>query len=390
MTEPESSSARKVTEASALVRVGWSEERARAVERKMHRRKTRRTQVRTAMVMAAALLVLVTGSMIWKRTHLHPPSAPTEQANAATKITPLVFQDGSKATPLDEKSVIRASEVTGSKIDVELSQGGARFEVTRNPSRLFRVRAGNVAVEVLGTEFTVERLATITTGADSAAAGMIIEPHVRVSVNHGRVRVLWGAQQAELTDGQSNVFPPEAPVVPNVDADVGASAPTVADAAPKIAAAPASWKTLAHEGDFDKAYDALVLEGTSAVRDETGDLLLAADVARLSHHSKQALPHLRQVVSKHSSDPRAPLAAFTLGRVLLDEIGSPKEAATAFAQARSLAPGGALAEDALAREVEALSKAGDTTSAHTRAEEYVEKYPKGLRIRSVKKFGGIE
>src|SRR5437868_3292086 len=134
MTEPHGSTARKITEATELVRVGWSEERARAVERKMHRRKARRTQVRTALAIAAALLVLVTGSMIWKRTHLSGGNAPTEVATNAGKIVPLVFADGSKATPLDDKSVVRSTEVTATKIECDLSQGGARFEVTRNPS----------------------------------------------------------------------------------------------------------------------------------------------------------------------------------------------------------------------------------------------------------------
>jgi len=53
-------------------------------------------------------------------------------------------------------------------------------------------------------------------------------------------------------------------------------------------------------------------------------------------------------------------AAFTLGRVLLDELGRPSEAVDAFPLARS--SGGPLAEDALAREVEALSRAGERQS----------------------------
>jgi hypothetical protein len=61
--------------------------------------------------------------------------------------------------------------------------------------------------------------------------------------------------------------------------------------------------------------------------------------------------------SAFRSDPRAPLAAFTLGRVLLRELARPREAAAAFAQARALAPRGPFVEDALAREVEAWLQA---------------------------------
>jgi transmembrane sensor len=126
------------------------------------------------------------------------------------------------------------------------------------------------------------------------------------------------------------------------------------------------------------------------VRDDVGDLLLAADVARMSHHPAQAVDPLRRAVGSHRSDPRAPLAAFTLGRVLLDELGRPREAADAFADARALAPGGPLAEDALAREVEAASRAGDASRANARAQLYVTTYPSGARIRSVRRYGGLE
>jgi transmembrane sensor len=310
---------------------------------------------------------------------------------------PIVFTDGSKATPLDDKATLTTAEATASRIDVELSKGGARFEVTKNPARIFRVRAGNVSVEVLGTEFIVEHVVAEHVAAEHVADGAT--SRVRVSVVHGRVRVAWGDQQAELVDGQMSVFPPEAKPQPSVSAapegDVGTTseagaAPTTSASSPTTTATTAAaWKALAREGDFDKAYSALEASG-GAVRDEPGELLLAADVARLSHHPAAALPHLRQVVSKHAGDPRAALAAFTLGRVLLEELGRPKEAADAFAQSRALGPGGPLAEDALAREVEAWWRAGDTTRAHARAEDYVAKYPSGLRIRSVKKYGGIE
>jgi len=46
---------------------------------------------------------------------------------------------------------------------------------------------------------------------------------------------------------------------------------------------------------------------------------------------------------------RAPLAAFTLGRMLLMELANPTEAAGAFAEARRLSPHGPLAEAALAK-----------------------------------------
>ena len=127
-------------------------------------------------------------------------------------------------------------------------------------------------------------------------------------------------------------------------------------------------------------------EGIDRVRDDPSELLAAADVARMSKHSAQAVGPLRRLLASHSGDPRAPLAAFTLGRVLLDELGRPREAADAFSKARR----GAMAEDALAREVEAWSRAGDATTARARADEYLKAYPNGRREKSVRKYGGIE
>jgi hypothetical protein len=84
-----------------------------------------------------------------------------------------------------------------------------------------------------------------------------------------------------------------------------------------------------------------------------------------------------------------PAALLSLGRVLLENLGQPSEAAEAFALARGCAPHGPLAEDALAREVEALSKAGHSREAYERAQLYVQSYPSGRRLHAVRLFGGL-
>jgi transmembrane sensor len=134
----------------------------------------------------------------------------------------------------------------------------------------------------------------------------------------------------------------------------------------------------------------MTAEGPAAVRDEPGDLLFAADVARLSGNPQLAVPRLERVVRAHAGDSRAPLAAFTLGRTLLDGLGRPREAADAFARARRLSPSGALAQDALAREVESWSRAGEASLAHQRALDYLKLYPGGRREKAVRYHGGLE
>jgi transmembrane sensor len=119
-------------------------------------------------------------------------------------------------------------------------------------------------------------------------------------------------------------------------------------------------------------------------------LLFAADVARRSGHPRAAVPYLAGVVDRFGSDSRAAMAAFSLGRIHLYQLGSPAAAAKRFAQAWSLNPSGTLAEDALARETEAWSRAGRSDRAKAAALRYLKAYPKGHRLDAIKRFGGIE
>jgi len=72
------------------------------------------------------------------------------------------------------------------------------------------------------------------------------------------------------------------------------------------------------------------------------------------------------------------------------DLGRPGDAAAAFARARALAPAGPLAEDALAREAEALVQAGARSDARARAAEYLRLYPRGRRGPALRVLGGPE
>ena len=236
---------------------------------------------------------------------------------------------------------------------------GSRFRT--NPDRPFVVAAGDVTIEDLGTTFTVRYLT-----AD----------RLKIAVEEGRVRVREGGTDTEVPAGATL----EVPVSPAVEGPRGEQRPA--------AVAASSWRPLAERGQYEEARRALRKAGPSAVRDDTADLLLAADAARLSGHPAEAVPYLERVLRGHARDPRAGLASFTLGRVLLDELGRPREAVDAFALARS--SGGPLAEDALAREVEALSRAGDVTRSRELALLYRRLYPNGRRAKAVSRFGGLD
>lgn len=341
----------------------WTPERAVAVEQAMLRRRARRQTRRWAGAgVVAVLVVLAIGGYRWRSGH------------PRVVDRTILFADGSRALPLGPDAQLTVLRADVHRTISELRRGGYRFTVARNRPRVFEVRAGAISVEVLGTEFELERTSL---------------EQVRVHVESGRVRVVWPGRSTELAMGQGGVFPPPGATPATTNKMSPVPARVEVQRQPKSDQSPRKrWTALARAGDYDQAYAALRSERQAPL--SAVELMLAADVARLSHHPEQAVDPLRRVLSRHPRDPRAPLAAFTLGRIFLDDLGRPKEAAAAFGRARSLAPAGPLAPDALAREVEALSRAGDEGSARERAEEYVSRYPRGTRLRSVRRFGGLE
>jgi transmembrane sensor len=356
--------ARALAEARQSLRVDWSPERARTVQGRIVRaqraQKIRRGGI---TVLAAGVVALVAVNVIQHRVAADPLAVHWADGIDARRSTPDTQLTLVSATP--DRTVVR------------LDRGAARFQVAHRASRVFQVQAGDVVVEDRGTMFTVER-----------------EPSgTLVAVSEGQVEIRWPGGSQSLWAGEQGSFPP-------AEEDGAESAAESPDKAPGAKTpshphhhrtnVPTSWKSLAEDGDYDAAYEALHGAGRTTVRDETGELLLSVDVARLSHHPSEAVAPLKRILSNHPMDPRAPLAAFTLGRVLLEDLGSPREAAGAFAEVGHLDPDGALVEDALAREVESWSRAGELHKAHVRAEEYLKRYPDGRRARSVSRFGHIE
>jgi transmembrane sensor len=283
---------------------------------------------------------------------------------------PMGGPNGSAITTLLTPDSELVPEPDGGGRAFSLRKGAARFVVSHDEAHPFRVRVGALLIEDVGTVFTV-RLSNAT---------------AEVSVDEGRLRIAVEGRSFELGPGERRVLDTQNGDLVASDERNDRAAAEAPASAPR-AAAPA-WRPLAESGRFGEAYESLQRAGRGVVRDEAGDLLLAADVARLSGHPLDAVPFLDQLLRSRASDPRAGLAAFTLGRVLLDELGRPAEAASAFDRARKA--GGPLAEDALAREVEASSRAGDVPRARSLAIEYERLYPNGRRSRSVAKFGGLE
>ena len=211
---------------------------------------------------------------------------------------------------------------------------------------MFSVRAGEVTVTVLGTAFSVERVAD----------------RVGVAVTRGAVQVDWGAGARRMAAGDDGWFPPL--VV----------SPATRPKKPRWAAAKEA-RSVRHSGGRRRTCDGAGAGGNGADRPrapvrpsptppatDAAKLMADADRARLAGRFEEGAACFERLVREHPDDPRAPLAAFSLGRLLLGELGRPAEAARAFARARALAPDGPLAKDALAREVGGVGAGGRSRS----------------------------
>jgi transmembrane sensor len=278
-------------------------------------------------------------------------AAPQASVRQALPQAPeiLSLRDRSRAVALEAGTQLSVEEDAPERVHLRLDRGRARFEVTRRPERSFSVRAGSVTVSVVGTTFGVE----------------VVADRVGVSVESGVVEVDWGVGQKRLVTGESGWFPPlvTSPARESYASEPARSAPVDPEPASSSDRAP----------------------GTNAQ-----SLLAEVDAARSRGQPGRAVELLRQILRDYPADPRAPLAAFTLGRVLLNELGRAREAAAAFHQVRTMAPTSQFSEDALAREVEAWDRASERERVRALAAEYLERYPAGRHARRVKALVGLE
>jgi transmembrane sensor len=349
-------------DAARQVEAAWPRARLEANLQRVYERARRRSRrlklvAGTAVLAAAAALLWL---VPWKAsTPVASRPAPSLAAPVASAPDPkTTFADGSVARVSGGGELVVKS-ATPEHIEAVLAAGAADFEVTKRPKREFVVQAGAVRVRVVGTRFRVERLGERT----------------RVSVSEGKVEVQRGDTLDYLEAGESRFFPsvPEA---------------NMPDARPSTGGVRASFLALARAGEFKAAYQVMT-QNPAVVGSSAEELMLAADAARLSSHPEEAVRYLKRVTSEHARDSRAPLAAFTRGRLLLSQLSRPSEAAESFALARRLRPAGALSEDALAREAEARGSAGSSGLARTLAREYVARYPHGKHSSTMQRLASV-
>lgn len=356
----------------ARVRPHWNDARTEGnLSATLHRIDARARRRRAwSRVMAGASLVLLIGGVTGNLLHRSrptrqvatlstprptPASARGPAAAPAASPSPgtMRLRDGSEVTALDAHTRIEIAVEAPDRVEVNLRGGPAVFDVVPGQARSFVVKSGRVQLTVLGTRFRV-----------SPENG-----GVHLTVERGRVQVDWQGGSDVAGPDTDAWFPPR-------------------DREP-LTVLRSRFHAHAARRDYAAAYRSLV-STPAVIRDSAEDLMLAADAARLSGHAAESAPYFERLLRDHSTDARAPLAAFTFGRILLAQLGRPAKAADMFALARRLAPLGALASDALARETEAAAAAGDEARARRLATEFVSRYPTGRRVGAVQRYGGLE
>jgi len=361
-----------------LRRHAWTPERVGAAWRELEER--RRTDVprrRAAAFAGTALAVAAVCALTFAGWRWLRPEATARNAEGAASGLQRLALGAETEVRFDKQAQLEVREQSENRVVVVLKAGTGHFRVRHDPRRVFRVQAGEVAVEDLGTTFDVA-----------------YEPgSVRVSVEEGSVSVTYPevagpAKKATLRAGDSGVYPSVGPR-PNADPPELTELPsTPASSSDRPPGGSGDWRELARAGKHGRAYELLAASNMRDVRDEPGDLLLASDAARRSNHPAEAAKLLRKLLTGYQKDPRAPAAAFTLGWLLMSDLGRPRDAAAAFAQAEALAPRGNLAEDAVARSVEAWHRAGERSRAAAGVERYRKAYPNGRHLGMLERLVG--
>lgn len=349
-----------------LAEPAWNEARARAVLLRV--KQARAPRLKAARWLPFVMAPAVAAVLVWLAFVAKGPAMPTT----------LVMHDGSRALPLTPLTRLHLVGDEASSALLDLEEGHGRFEVVPNRARRFRVVAGAYSVEALGTVFTVNRL---------PAGGV----HVAVLIGHVMVR--WPGGAHELWQGQEQRFPlalaPVAAAAPTpARLEQTTESPSLPEPTPHAHKATRTtshvvdWRQLARQKSFTRAFEAMRASGVQAVRDVPQELLLAADVARRAGHPEVASAHLTRILQAHRSDPRASVAAFTLGRVYAQQGQSPAAAET-FESAFALEPKGALAEDALARAAFAWKASGNQARLRAAVASYLQHFPKGHQAEAL-------
>lgn len=347
----------------------------------------RRTQLRRGAAVAALVLALGFTTLV-----LRSPSSPEvwQGATVSSTATPVSvsLHEGTRVQ-LEPQTRLQVALQSREDVLLLLDQGSVRLDVVKNPKRRFIVRAADIDVQVIGTQFDVRR-----------SGGQI-----SVAVHRGIVEVRNGEQIHRLTAGErwsrgglaatdtDSDSETETQAELEADAeqgpdDLGPSAAPVRVPGTKrqlkrirkpmaVAAAPAP----AVAPSIPPA--APIAEPAPTVPAATPRSVFDAAVqARSKGNPKEAISRFEQLLQQWPDSTFAPLSAFELGRLQMDSRRDPRAAALAFEKVLAIASESSLSEDAMGRLVEAYASFDLAACRKARA-RYLSAFPSGTHAKDV-------
>jgi transmembrane sensor len=378
-------------DASSTLRL-WHELNGRR-ERSMAR--TWQTSMRWALAGGALAAALVLGVQhLPSRSFAAGPlllrdGAPIGEirVSAADPLRAVEFSDGSTMQVHPNSAVVPLVN-TAQNVSFVVQNGETTVDVRPNGPRKWSLVCGPVTVDVVGTRFSLTcTAAAATVWVDRGAV------QVRGEAVPGRQKRLGAGEQlcvgdetllrgADATNSPAVAPPGSSPVQSAASKSSGLVSASPAEAVS------ADWRSMASRGEYGRAYATLGPSGVQREAEgaEVTDLLTLADVARLSGHPQEAARVLALIVEKHPQDPRASLAAFSLGRMGMGPQGTPGQAAGAFSRALALGLPAGLREEAWLRLIESRQNAGDVTGARAAAQQYREQYPHGRYLDTIREW----
>lgn len=335
-------------------------------ERRSHRWRRPAIVAGVAMVAAAVVALGVFAARDDARPQpLTIDGAPlsTLEARAERRV---VFDDGS-AILLGPGARVVPRINDGRELVLDLQRGRVELDVRPHGERRWMVDARWATVEVVGTRFEVALGRRRVRVAVQRGEVIVRGEHVPGRVRHLRA----GRALVVEVQGEPVVTSEVSPAALPAAAVEGPPAPDEAPPTSELATEPRAPGRP---------------EPTAPPADRVGELLRVADTARADGRAAEAASALSALLQHHASDPRAPMAAFSLARLRLDVLGQPEAGLEAINLALRLGLPPSIREDARARRVEALARSRHAEEARLAAEAFLIEYPESPRAASVRRW----
>jgi hypothetical protein len=310
----------------------------------------------------------------------------------------LSFSEGTRFE-LGEETRARIASVDPSAPEIVLESGRVDVQVADAKAAPWRVSSGPFVVSLAsGAKLGSSRFVTKWDPAADRFEVTLLAGQATVTgclFNSGRevmagetLRASCSAGWFEASRGESAQTRPESAAVPQPAAPQPAA---LQPAALAVAVPTGSWQVLAKEGRHAEAYAAASAAGyaaEAAAQTSAADLVLLADLARHTGNEKDATLAYERLRKSFAGSPQASTAAYTLGRIAMENPPVSGELAAHYARAAKLfqsylneQPRGALAREAMGGLMEAYYRGGSIPAARRVAKNYVAAFPTGPQAK---------